>query len=124
MLFLLCHLITEFFLPRLGEMAWAMLTPIMVIVITLAGITMLFGAVGMKISTNLGSTIVSAIFGAVAFIGISFVKFLSWLVQRLTTVAVVTFEKSQHKFLSMGLNSIVSTILAFLTSTLVVVVIL
>ena len=113
MLFLLCHLITEFFLPRLGEMAWAMLTPIMV-----------FGAVGMKISTNLGSTIVSAIFGAVAFIGISFVKFLSWLVQRLTTVAVVTFEKSQRKFLTMGLNSIVSTLLAFLTSTLVLVVII
>lgn len=124
MLLLMYHFIAEVFLPRLGEIAWSMVTPIMVIIITLAGITMLFGAVGMNISANLGSTVASAIFGALAFIGITLVQFLKWLVKKIIALTVMTFEKSQHKFLSMGLNSIVSTILAFLTSTLVVVVIL
>lgn len=59
MLIALYFFIVNVVLPQIGAYAQALLEPVMVIVITLAGIVMLFGAVGMKISNNLGSTVVA-----------------------------------------------------------------
>ena len=65
MLIALCFFIVNVLLPQIAAYAQAFVELIMVIVITMAGIVMLFGAVGMKISNNLGSTVVSGIFQAI-----------------------------------------------------------
>lgn len=62
MLIALYFFIVNVILLQIGAYAQALLEPVMIIVIILAGIVMLFGAVGMKISNNLGSTVVFSVF--------------------------------------------------------------
>ena len=74
-------------IPQIGVYAQALLDPIMLIVITLAGIVMIFGAVGMKISNNLGAT---AVGGSIPSV----------------------FAGSSQTFNELGLNALLSNILA------------
>ena len=62
MLIALYFFIVNVILLQIGAYTQALLEPVMIIVIILAGIVMIFGAVGMKISNNLGSTVVFSVF--------------------------------------------------------------
>ena len=68
MIILFYNFMTEEFLPRLGSSSIATINALMPCVIMLAGIVILLGAVGIKVSNNLGSTIVKGLFGAIGIL--------------------------------------------------------
>ena len=98
--------------PQISTYAQALLEPIMVIVITLAGIVMLFGAVGMKISNNLGSTVVGGIFRGIGYLCRALFQALGWIIRNTFRMIPRVFNGSRRTFNQMGLNAVLSNILA------------
>lgn len=68
MIILFYNFMAEEFLPRLGSYSIATINALMPAIIILVGMVMLLGAVGIKVSNNLGSTIVKGVFGAVGIL--------------------------------------------------------
>ena len=98
--------------PQISAYAQALLEPIMVIVITLAGIVMLFGAVGMKISNNLGSTVVSGIFRGIGYLCRTLIQAIGWIIRNTFRMMPRVFNGSRRTFKQLGMNAAVSNILA------------
>lgn len=111
-------------LPQIGAYAQALLEPIMVMVITLAGIVMLFGAVGMKISNNLGSTIVDGIFKAIAYICQTILRAIGWIIRNIFRIIPRVFYGSRRTFNQICNNALVSNLLAIIVVIIVLVVII
>lgn len=125
MIILFYNFMAEKFLPRLGSYSIATINALMPAIIILVGMVMLLGAVGIKVSNNLGSTIVKGVFGAVGilvhFIWKGMVALFLWVVG----IIPIIYKKSQRVFLnSIGLNHNISSILAFLVVALFVIVII
>jgi hypothetical protein len=98
--------------PQLAAYANALLEPVMTIIITLAGITMLFGAVGMRISNNLGSTIVGGIFRALGYIARTIINAIGWLIRNTFRIIPRVFNGSRRTFNQMGISPAISNVLA------------
>ena len=98
--------------PQIGAYAQALLEPIMMIVITLAGIVMLFGAVGMKISNNLGSTVVGGIFRGIGYLCRALFQVLGWIIRNTFRMVPRVFNGSRRTFNQIGVNTVISNILA------------
>ncbi|MCI8384185.1 MAG: hypothetical protein HFJ33_04905 [Clostridia bacterium] len=111
-------------LPQIGAYAQALLEPIMVMVITLVGIVMLFGAVGMKISNNLGSTIVGGIFKAIAYICQTILRAIGWIIRNIFRIIPRVFYGSRRTFNQICNNALVSNLLAIIVVIIVLVVII
>lgn len=125
MIILFYNFMAEEFLPRLGSYSIATINALMPAIIILVGMVMLLGAVGIKVSNNLGSTIVKGVFGAVGilvhFIWKGMVALFLWVVG----IIPIIYKKSQRVFSnSIGLNHNISSILAFLVVALFVIVII
>ena len=99
-------------IPQIGVYAQALLEPIMLIVITLAGIVMIFGAVGMKISNNLGATVVGGIFRAIGYLGRSLFQGIGWVIRNTFRMIPSVFTGSRRTFNELGLNAWLSNVLA------------
>lgn len=99
-------------LPQIGAYAQALLEPVMLIVVILAGIVMLFGAVGMKISNNLGSTIVSGLFRAIGYSCDIIVRAIGWIIRNIFRMIPRVFTESRRTFQQLGLNALRSNVLA------------
>ena len=124
MLLALYFFIVNVALPQIGAYAQALNQPTMIIIITLAGIVMMFGAVGMKISNNLGSTIVSGIFRGIGYVGRSIVRGIGWIVRSITRAIPRVFNGSRRTFVQWGLNQVLSNLLAIFVTLLVVAIII
>ena len=72
MLIALFFFLVKVVIPQLSNLLVGFLVPIII----LSGIVMIFGSVGMKISNNLGSTIVSGIFRAIGYLGRQIFKWI------------------------------------------------
>ena len=121
----LLYLVIKNSLPIFGANLKALVEPIMVIVITLAGITMLFGAVGMKISNNLGSTIIGGIFRAIGYICQTIVRAIGWIVRSIFRLIPRVFSESRRTFSEqLGMNNWLGNILAILTVIIVLAIII
>ena len=114
MLIALYLFIVNVAVPQLGAYANALLEPMMTIVITLAGIVMLFGAVGMRVSNNLGSTIIGGIFRAVGYLGRTFIQAIGWVLRNAFRLIPSVFNESRRIFNQLGLNAPLSNIFAVL----------
>ena len=123
-MFIALYLLAKSVLPQIGAYARELINPIMVIIITLSGIIMLFGAVGMKISNNLGSTIVGGIFRAIGYIAKTIVRAFGWLIRNIITLIPRVFNGSKRIFNQMGLNSVVSNILAIIVTAIILAIII
>lgn len=99
-------------MPQIGAYAQALLEPIMVLVITLAGIVMLFGAVGMKISNNLGSTVVGGIFRGIGYLCRTLLQAIGWIIRNTFRMIPRVFNGSRRTFNQIGLNAVISNIFA------------
>ena len=112
-------------LPKLGQACQNFVEPLMLIVIILIGMLILFGALGMHISNNLGSTIVGGLMkGAgrlIGFIGTQIFTFVRWL---FTKLVPNIYNGSKRFFADAGASAVQSRILAVLTSIIVVAVII
>lgn len=98
--------------------------PTMSIVIALAGLVIIFGAVGFRISQNLGSTIVSGIFRAIGYIGTQLFHAIAWIVTRTFTLLPRVYNWTYKSLVDVGANKVVSFILAGLTAILVFVIVI
>lgn len=124
MLIMLYLFIVNSVLPMMGAYAMAALEPVMIIVIMLAGIVMLFGVVGVRISNNLGSTVVSGIFRLLGYIGRTIINGIRWIVRSIVNLMPRVFRGSRNFFQSTGLSPAISNFLAFMTSAVVLVIII
>lgn len=111
-------------LPQMGAYAQVLIRPIMLILITLAGIVMMFGAVGMRISNNLGSTVVNGIFRAIGYIGTTIIRGIVWIVRSITRAIARVFNGSRRTFVQCGLNQVLSNFLAMLVTLVIVAIII
>ena len=116
MLIALYLFIVNVALPQIGALAQALLEPVMVIVITLAGIVMLFGAVGMKISNNLGSTVVSGIFRAIGYVCRTIIRAIGWIIRNIFRMIPRVFNGSRRTFNQLGMNALVSNLLSIIVT--------
>lgn len=114
MLIALCFFIVNVLLPQIAAYAQAFVELIMVIVITMAGIVMLFGAVGMKISNNLGSTVASGIFQAIGYTCRTIIKAIGWIARNIFKMIPPVFNESRRTFRQIGANDLISNLLAVL----------
>lgn len=124
MIIALYFFIVNVVIPQLSAYAEAMLEPIMTIVIVAAGIVMLFGAVGMRISANMGSTIVSGIFHAIGFICRTIISAIGWIIRNTFMILPRVFRGSRRLYRNMGASDTVSTLLGFLTAVVTLIVII
>ena len=114
MLIALYFFIVNVLIPKLGAYGNALLEPIMVIVITLAGIVILFGAIGIKISNNLGSTVVGGIFRAIGFICRTIINAIGWIIVNTFRMIPRVFNESRRVFNQLGMNTFFSNIFAII----------
>ena len=124
MLITLYFFIMNVAVPRIGAYAQALLEPVMVIVITFAGIVMLFGAVGMKVSNNLGSTVVGGIFRAIGYLCRTSIQAVGWIVRNTFRMIPRVFNGSRRTFNQLGLNVWISNILAVIVVVVFVAIII
>lgn len=124
MLIVLYLFIMNVALPQIGAYAQALIEPVMVIVITLAGIVMLFGAVGIKISNNLGSTVVGGIFRAIGYICRTIITAIGWIIRNIFRMIPRVFNGSRRTFNQIGINALVSNLLAIVVVVIVLAIII
>lgn len=98
--------------------------PTMLIVITLAGLVIIFGSVGFRISQNLGTTVVNGIFHAIGYIVNLLVRAVSWLATTCVHIVVTSFRGSRNAFYRAGINTIVSNLLSLIITIIVLVLII
>lgn len=103
-------------LPQLGIYASAAVEPVMTIIIALAGIVILFGAAGFKISENLGSTVTNGLFRAIG----ALFRALGWIIRSIFRLLPRVFTGSRRMFIRAGLNEVVSTILAAIVVVVII----
>ena len=124
MLITLYFFIMNVAVPRIRAYAQALLEPVMVIVITFAGIVMLFGAVGMKVSNNLGSTVVGGIFRAIGYLCRTLIQAVGWIVRNTFRMIPRVFNGSRKTFNQLGLKVWISNILAVIVVVVFVAIII
>lgn len=112
MLIVLYFVIVNVVMPQIGAYASALLEPVMVIVICLAGLVMIFGAVGMKISNNLGATVVGKIFEAIGYICRKLIQAIGWIVKNTFKMIPKVFKGSKNVFEQHELKALTSNALA------------
>lgn len=125
MIILFYNFMTEEFLPRLGSYSIATINALMPCVIMLAGIVILLGAVGIKVSNNLGSTIVKGVFGTIGILVHFIWKGIVVLFLCIIGIIPTVYKKSQSVLSnSIGLSQNISSVLAFIVVALFVIVII
>ena len=124
MLIILYLFIVNTLVPKMVAYAQIFFEPIMVTIIVVSGIIMLFGAAGMRISNNLGSTIIGGIFMAIGYIVRMLVRAVSWIILNILRLIPRFFYESRRTFSQMGANNLLSNIFAVLTTIIVIAIIL
>ena len=124
MLIALYFFIMNVALPQIAVYAEALIEPVMIIVITLAGLVMILGAVGMKVSANLGSTIVNGIFRGIGYVFQAMFHAIGWIVKSSFRLLPRVFAGARKTFTQWGLNSVWSNVLAVLVTVIVLVIII
>lgn len=112
MLIILYLLAKNVILPQLGVYAMALVEPVMVIIITIAGITILFRAVGINISNNLSATIIGYVFIAIGYIVRTTVQAIGWVIRHAFRLTPNVYRTSRDTFLKSGVSNVNSNILA------------
>lgn len=91
------------------------------LIIGIAGIMLVCNAAGVRISQNLGATLVNGIFRAIGYIVRNIVDAAIWIGRRALRLIPKVFEESRRLFNQMGLSKVVSTLLAILVTILVII---
>ena len=124
MLITVYFFIVNVVIPQIGFYGQTLLEPVMVTVITLAGIVMLFGAVGFRISSNLGSTVVGGIFNAIGYIGSSLIHGIGWIIRSIFNAVPRVFNESRRLFSGYGLEPWISNALAVIVTILFLIIVI
>lgn len=82
------------------------------IVVALAGLVIIFGAVGFRVSQNLGSTIVGGIFNAIGYLVQQLFHAIAWIITHTFMILPRVFHGTRRTLDGAGVNGIVSILLA------------
>ena len=110
--------------PDLQLVGDAIFEPMMLIVITVAGILMTFGSVGMRISHNFGATVLGGIFSAIGYVVRTVISAIGWCLRQFLQAIPRVYTGSRNQFRGMGLNVALSNVLASIITLLFIVVII
>ena len=121
MLIYLYFLLKNVVLPQLGANISAALPDIMIIVIILTGITILLGAIGMKISTGLGATVASNLFKALGYIGRQIIRAIGWV---FTNLLPRIYRWARGIFTGLGLSQWLCNLLSAVVTLFALVIII
>lgn len=124
MLILFYRFCVEWVIPRVGAFTSALVEPIAVITIALAGFGMICASVGLRIFDNLGTTVVNGLFRAIGYVGRSLVQGIAWVFRRVFNLLPMVFTESRRAFGEMGMKTAPRNLLAALVTLLVVAVII
>lgn len=121
-------IVLYFLIKKASELPVTILAWLQVLTIVLApiaivavGIMLICNAAGVRISQNLGATLVNGIFRAIGYIVRNIVDAVIWIGRRALRLIPKVFEESRQLFNQMGLSKVVSTLLAILITILVIV---
>lgn len=112
MLIALYMALTTIIIPQMGSFVAEAINVVMPCVIVLVGMMMLLGAVGMKVSTNLGATVTRGAFGAIGFLGRKMIEGLGWIVKSIAKLLSNLYQESKKALISWGLSTAGSTLLS------------
>ena len=125
MIILLIHLFTTMFFPWLSFQLEGALDSFLAILITITGCIMLLGAVGIKFSANLGSTIFNHIFMGIEFAITHIFIGLWWcIIGFFTKLLPGTFAVSRRGYAQLGATPMLSDFLAGITCAIMIVLII
>ena len=124
MLIILYYVVVTKFLPRFVVLFNELTVSFLMIVISLAGLVMLLGACGMRISENLGSTIVNNVFRIIRAIFRGIFRTISRIARYVRRALVRVFRSTRTRLQASGVNAFNSNMIAFLLTTLLLVIII
>lgn len=124
MLIAMYYFIMNVVIPRIAAYAAALFEPVMIIIIMLAGIVMLLGAVGIRVSNNLGATVTNGIFQAIGYLVRTAVQAIGWIVRNTLRMLPRVYKESRRTFTQMGLNALCSNLLAVFVTVVVLAIII
>ena len=78
----------------------------------------------MKISNNLGSTVVGGIFRAIGYICRTIITAIGWIIRNIFRMIPRVFNGSRRTFNQIGINALVSNLLAIVVVVIVLAIII
>ncbi len=124
MLVLLYLAITGIVVPQVGAILMGAFEPVMIIFIIIAGLVLTFSAVGVRISNNLGSTVVGGLMRGLGYICRSIIQGIGWLFRQIALFLPRIYRGSGDAFIRAGMGQTVSRILGVVAATLALVIII
>lgn len=124
MLVALYVFVVNILIPELSPYMHALFAEVMTYIIILTGIMIALGAVGMRVSQNLGATVVGGIFRAIGFVCRNVFDGLGWIIRNSLRAIPQVYAESKRTFIQMGLSTIVSTALSVVVVILIIVIII
>lgn len=119
MLIAIYFFISNYFLPSLGGYFIA-LTPSFIV---LAGIVILFSAVGIKFN-NLGTTITNTLFAAIGYIVKTFINGISWIIKNAFRLLPSIFNGCKRILTNAGLKPAVSNIVSVIVAIIFLIIVI
>lgn len=111
-------------LPRLQIYGLELMDSIMPVVIMIAGIIMLFGAVGIRISNNLGSTIIGAFFRAIGYLCRTIIQAIGWIIRNTFRLLPRIHNESRRIFKQMGVKPHLEVLLSLVVDLVFIAIII
>ena len=124
MLIMIIMFIATVVMPTAETYISALFEPLMTIVIMLGGFMLLFASVGVRISANLGSTVVGGIFRVISSVATHTLRGIWWVIRYAFNTFPRVYVYSRANYRRMGMSERSSYLLAILTAVLVFIIII
>lgn len=124
MVMILWQLLTDVVFVEMGNLALSGIYALMPCLVMLVGLMILLSAVGMKVSNNLGSTIMRGIFSAIAFVVRGILKIIPVLAVMVINVLKNAFARTKQFCKKRGMTEIKCNIIATIVLIIVIAIII
>ncbi len=98
-------------LPMWQQVGAEAAEPIAVIALIITGIIIAFGAAGMRISENLGATVIGGIFGAIGYVCRTIIQAIGWVIRQIATATPRVYRWARNTVQSMGASKAVANLI-------------
>jgi len=119
MLVLIYLVLTRVVAPTVAAYAQALFEPVMICVIIFIGMLVMFGALGMHISHNLGSTIAGSVFRGIGACARALYRACRWFIRSTGRILRRVFNGTLRGLRAAGVNAIGSNLIACLACGIV-----
>ena len=116
MLIMMYCLMAKYALPIAGKCISDFIEMFGPMLVVLAGIIMIFGAVGFSITQNLGATIVGGCFKAVAYFGKQILKGAAWVLASLARLVPMVFVSTKRAMSRRSKKTVICNLIAGLVT--------